>query len=115
MSNYEPTEGAVDAEVDVQLNDSETDDRLVHTHTLTQRLILYIFYCYSNIMQDVAGHDLPASPATTSSRAAFPATFEPPLKQKRKANGSDIDDALIMLSRTALERRLLKDKREAEK
>ena len=65
-------------------------------------------------MQDVAGHDLPASPATTSSRAAFPATFEPPLKQKRKASGSDIDNALIMLSRTALERRLLKDKREAE-
>lgn len=58
MYNYEPTEGAVDTEVDVQLNDSETDDRLVHTHTLTQRLILYIFYCYSNIMQDVAGHDL---------------------------------------------------------
>ena len=41
MYNYEPTEGAVDTEVDVQLNDSETDDRLVHTHTLTERLILH--------------------------------------------------------------------------
>ena len=50
-----------------------------------------------------------------SSRAASPATFEAPLKRKQKSTASDVDDALIMLSKTAVERRKRKDKREAEK
>lgn len=121
MSNYEPPESVVETEVDVQLNDSETDDRLVRTHTYTN--VYTYYYCYSNCyvqdqLQDVPRCDQPVSPSTAiSSRPASPATFEPPMKRKRKRKGSsnDVDDALLLLLKTALERRLLKDKREAEK
>ena len=56
------------------------------------------------------------SPTTSSlSRPTSPATFGPPVKRKRKAWSNDVDEALLLLSKTTLERRLLKDKREAEK
>ena len=89
---------------------------LVHTHTQT---FTNNYYCYSYVqdqLQDVPRCDQPVSPSTaTSSRPASPATFEPPLKWKRKASSNEIDDALLLLSKTALERRLVKDKKEAEK
>ena len=104
MSNYEPSEGVAETEVD----DSETDDRFVHKRT-----------CNSYVqeqLQDLPTCDQSASPAiANSSRPASPATFEPPVKRKRKASSNDVDDALLLLSKTALERRLLKDKKEAEK
>ena len=119
MSNYEPPQ-SVETEVDMQLHDSESDDRLVRTHTQWLHILhIYTYYYYSYVqdqLQDVPRCDRPVSPATaTSSRAASPATFEPPMKWKRKGSSNDVDDALLLLSKTALERRLLKDKRDAEK
>ena len=32
MSNFDPHEDAVEADMDVPANDSETEDRLVYTH-----------------------------------------------------------------------------------
>ena len=66
--------------------------------------------------QDVPICDQSVPPATAnSSRPDSPATFEPSIKRKRKGSSSDVDDTLLLLSKAALERRLLKDRREVEK
>ena len=58
-------------------------------------------------LQDVPRCDQPVFPApATSSRPTSPATFEPPLKCKRKASSNDVADVLLLLSKTAQERRL---------
>ena len=56
-----------------------------------------------------------SSATTPSSRPSTPTTYEPISKRRRKTTSNDVDDALLLLSKTALERRLLKDKKEAEK
>ena len=78
--------------------------------------IVILYYCYSCVQdqaQDGPSICEPSAATASSSRPASPA--ELPSKRKRKDRSNDVDDALLLLSKTTLERRLSKDKREAEK
>ena len=56
------------------------------------------------------------SPVLTPSGSASPAgPSELPPKRKRKGSNNEVDNALLLLSRTAIERNLTRGKREAEK
>jgi len=87
---------------------------------IVQRWCMCAYSLILNSVQDLdpPNQDLsqPMSPASeTSSKSASPEPTEPPPKRKRKGGNNEADDALLLLSRSALERRSVRDKKKPEK
>lgn len=47
--------------------------------------------------------------------ATAPGPLEPSPKRRRRGSNNEVDDALLLLSRSAIERQIMQDKKEAEK
>ena len=128
MSNFDPAEVIVEdtvvpVDTDEQVrvdsvNDSEaTDDRLVSVHYVYTLLISFIYTI--SVLQDLPDwhrcDDSTSSFVPTSTPTSPGVLDEFPRPRKKRKARDEVDEALVQLSKSAVQRRQLKEKREAEK
>lgn len=122
VSNVDPvpaTEEIVETEVEVNSEDFKLTDRFVRVFCVfifCSRVMCHVFFVYifcSYSVQESDGPDLSTPTSTPTPTPTLLCTPEPPQRRKHSST-KDVDDAIIQLSKSVVERRNKKERREPE-